>query len=243
MAATCARRETELLDGDQSSGGGTWLNAEQRIKLDLRLAVPGLLTLVGMLTAWILLPATLVPPHLIAWIGAVVVLAAVGRRAAGAVRRGIDVDATLFLFGLFVLVGTVRESGFFAGLAATLEHLPVSDDLRLFLLLALTGIATGLFSAGPSMAAMLEVGRPLTETIAPDAVYIGLAFAVCAGSSLLITAATSGPLAQSLIDRASITGEHGQPLRFTFQGFLPVGVLSFALILTVAFVAVTLIAG
>jgi hypothetical protein len=52
----------------------------------------------------------------------------------------------------------------------------------------------------------------------------------------------SGPLAQSLIDRAGLFDGEGRPLRFTFQGFLPVGILSFAIILTIAFVAVTLIA-
>jgi Na+/H+ antiporter NhaD/arsenite permease-like protein len=205
----------------------------RRIRLDVRVLVPALVTLAGMLAAWILLPAATVGPHLVAWIGATVALVLVGKRAPAALKRGVDVDATLFLFGLFVLVGDLAT-----GLAA----LPVTDDVRLFLLVAITGIATGLFSAGPSMAAMLEVGRPLTSTIPPDAVYIGLAFAVCAGSSLLITAATSGPLAQGLIERAGLVDEQGRPLRFTFQGFLPVGILSFVIILTTAFVAVTIIA-
>jgi hypothetical protein len=46
------------------------------------------------------------------------------------------------------------------------------------------------------MAALLEVAPPLVDEVGPAAVYVGLAFGVCAGSSLLLTAATSGPLAQ-----------------------------------------------
>lgn len=214
----------------------------RRIRLDVRVLLPAVVTLIGMLTAWILVPATTIGPHIVAWIGATVVLALVGKRAPAALTRGIDVPAMLFLFGLFVLVGAVRESGVFAELAKGLAGLPVTDDVRLFLLVVITGVATGLFSAGPSMAAMLEVGRPLTTTIPPDAVYLGLAFAVCAGSSLLVTAATSGPLAQSFIDRAGLLDEEGRPLRFTFHGFLPVGILSFVIILITALVAVTLIA-
>lgn len=92
------------------------------------------------------------------------------------------------------------------------------------------------------MAAMLEVGRPLTETVPSAAVCLGLAFGVCAGSSLLLTAATSGPLAQSLVERASIADDQGTALHFSVQGFLPVGLLSFSVILAVGLVAVWLLA-
>lgn len=215
----------------------------QRVRLDLRLLVPASLALVGMLAAWTLLPADRAPPHLVAWVGATAALLLCGRRARGALLRGVDLEATLFLFGLFVLVGVVRESGFFASLAEALAGLDIPPSSRLYLLVTVTGVATGLFSAGPSMAAMLEVGRPLADTVAPAAVYLGLAFGVCAGSSLLLTAATSGPLAQSLVERAAITDDQGAPLRLTFQGFLPVGALSFLVILAVGLGAVRWLAG
>lgn len=214
----------------------------RRVRLDPRLLVPGGVVLAGMLAAWTLLPAALAPPHLVAWVGAALAILLGGRRARGALMRGVDLEATLFLFGLFVLVGVVRESGFFATLAELLLSLQISPTARLLLLVTVTGVATGLFSAGPSMAAMLEVGRPLTETLPSEAVYVGLAFGVCAGSSLLLTAATSGPLAQSLVERAAIADDQGRPLRFTFQGFLPVGLLSFSVILAVGLVAVWVMA-
>lgn len=215
----------------------------RRVRLDPRLLVPGAGVLVAMLAAWTLLPAATAPPHLVAWLGAALVVLLSGRRARGSVLRGVDLEATLFLLGLFVLVGVVRESGFFDVLATTLAGLDIPVRARLSLLVVVTGVATGLFSAGPSMAAMLEVGQPLTATVQPAAVYLGLAFGVCAGSSLLLTAATSGPLAQSLVERAAITDDRGQPLRFTFQGFLPVGLLSFTIILLVGLAAVWLLAG
>lgn len=214
----------------------------QRVRLDLRLLVPASVSLLGMLAAWILLPADTAPPHLVAWVGATAAILLAGRRARGALLRGVDLEATLFLFGLFVLVGVVRESGFFASLAETMAGLDIAPSARLFLLVTVTGVATGLFSAGPSMAAMLEVGRPLTETLPASAVYVGLAFGVCAGSSLLLTAATSGPLAQSLVERAGITDDQGVPLRLSFQGFLPIGALSFLVILTVGLGAVAWLA-
>lgn len=62
------------------------------------------------------------------------------------------------------------------------------------------------------------------------AVYIGLALSVCAGRSLLLTAATSGPMAQALTERAALRGEDGALVRFGFFEFLPVGLLSFLVI-------------
>ena len=79
---------------------------------------------------------------------------------------------------------------------------------------------------------MLEVAAPLAAAVGPEAVYVGLAFGVCAGSSLFLTAATAGPLAQSMIDRAGLTDAAGERLDFSFSTFLPVGALAFAVILT-----------
>ena len=60
---------------------------------------------------------------------------------------------------------------------------------------------------------------------------MGLALAVCAGSSLFLTAATSGPLAQALVERAGLRDPDGRPLTFSFRDFAPVGALCFAVIL------------
>ena len=61
-----------------------------------------------------------------------------------------------------------------------------------------------------------------------------LALGVCAGSSLFTTAATSGPLAQALTERADLRDDQGNPLRFGFMEFLPVGIISFLTIEAVA---------
>lgn len=204
-----------------------------RIRVRRRFLVPGVLALAGMLTAWVLLPATSgIPVYLVAWLGAGMLVLTLGRRGRGAVLDGVDLDATLFLFGLLVMVGAVRETGLFGYVARTLRDLPLPLPAQLALFVSVAGVSTGMFSAGPSMAAMLEVAAPLAAAVGPEAVYIGLAFGVCAGSSLFLTAATAGPLAQSMIDRAGLTDAAGERLDFSFSTFLPVGALAFAVILT-----------
>jgi Na+/H+ antiporter NhaD/arsenite permease-like protein len=209
-----------------------------RIRIQRGLLMPALLALAAMLAAWTMVPPGAgIPAHLIAWLGAGALVLALGHRGRMVILEGIDLDATLFLFGLLVLVGTVRETGLFVELAQALRELPIPRPAQLALLVTVAGVSTGFFSAGPSMAAMLEVAEPLAGRLGPSAVYLGLAFGVCAGSSLFLTAATSGPLAQSMVERAGLTDGAGRRLDLSFASFVPVGLLAFTVILAVGIAA------
>lgn len=50
---------------------------------------------------------------------------------------------------------------------------------------------------------------------------------------MFLTAATSGPLAQSLAERAQLHEPGGAPIRFDFVDHVPVGLLGFAVTLAV----------
>jgi Na+/H+ antiporter NhaD/arsenite permease-like protein len=207
----------------------------RNVQLDWKLAIPSLCLLGAMLIAWIVVPQQSgITPDLICWIG--VGLALLWRAHLGEqlLRTRVDFEAVLFLLGLFVMVGAVRKTGLFSLLALKLSSLPLPPRGQLLLFLLVSGITTGLFSAGPSMAALLEVAEVLAKQFPPHAVYVGLALSVCAGSSFLLTAATSGPLLQTMTERAGLRDEDGQSLRFGFFEFLPVGLLSFAIIEAVA---------
>jgi Na+/H+ antiporter NhaD/arsenite permease-like protein len=214
----------------------------RRVRLDTRLLVPAASSLALMLAGWLILPRFGVTPDLVAWGGAVLagtfavllVRRGSGRLLREVVVKALDAESTLFLFALFFMVGVVRQTGLFQELAGVLLGLPLSPSGRLVVFLVASGLTTGLFSAGPSMAALLEVARELATALPPHAVYVGLAMSVCAGSSFFLTAATSGPLAQSLVARARLRGPGGEALHFGFVDFLPVGVLAFVVILAVA---------
>lgn len=204
------------------------------VRLDRRIFVPTTIALAAMLAAWILVPASAgIGPELIAWIGAGLALAANPRLGERLVRTRVDVEAALFLLALFVMVGAVKESGVFVAAGRALAELPVAPALRLSLFLIAAAVVTGLFSAGPAMAALLEVARALSRDLPSGTIYVGLAMSVCAGSSLFLTAATAGPLSQALVERAGLNDAEGAPLRFGFVEFLPVGLLGFTVILVV----------
>ncbi len=207
----------------------------RNVRVDRRTLLPAAVALGAMIVAWLTLPADKgATPELICWIGAGAALITRPKLGERLIRKNVDVEATLFLFALFVMVVAVRRSGIFATIARGLVALPIPPVAQLVVFVVSAGLLTGLFSAGPSMAALLEVGDALARVHPPNAVYVGLALGVCAGSSLFTTAATSGPLAQALTERADLRDSEGRQLRFGFVEFLPVGVLSFLVIEVVA---------
>lgn len=207
-------------------------------RVDLRTLAPGALALLGMLTAWVLVPSSSgVGPELIGWLGAAAALLGAGRLGERLVRTRVDVEATLFLLSLFVMVGTVRETGAFADIARLLTGLPVPPVAQVAIFLVAAAVLTGIFSAGPSMAALLEVAAVLAEQHPAHAIYVGLAFSVCAGSSLFLTAATAGPLTQALVERAGLRDAEGRVLRLGFFDYAPVGLVGFAVTLAVGLVS------
>ena len=172
--------------------------------------------------------------QLICWIGAAAALAIRPSLGERLLRRKVDMEATLFLLGLFVMVVAVRRSGIFASVAKGLVALPIPPIAQLVVFVVAAGGLTAIFSAGPSMAALLEVADVLAQKHPGSTVYVGLALGVCAGSSLFTTAATSGPLAQALTERADLRDAEGNQLRFGFVQFLPVGIVSFIVIECIA---------
>jgi Na+/H+ antiporter NhaD/arsenite permease-like protein len=207
----------------------------RNVRIDWRTLRPAAVALGAMIVAWMTLPPEKgATPELVCWIGAGAALLARPSLGERLIRRKVDIEATLFLLALFVMVVAVRRSGVFGAVARGLVVLPIPPLAQLVVFVISAGLLTSIFSAGPSMAALLEVADALVRVHSPNAVYVGLALGVCAGSSLFTTAATSGPLAQALTERADLRDSEGRQLRFGFVEFLPVGVLSFLVIEAVA---------
>ncbi len=207
----------------------------RNVHLDRRRFVPAALLLLLMLLAWTFIPtSTGISADLVCWLGVAAALLLNLRQGERLVRTRVDMEAVLFLLSLFVMVAAVRRSGLFSDLAQDLLGLPLSPRGQLLIFLLLSGVLTGIFSAGPSMAGLLEVAHALAQKLPPHVVYVGLALSVCAGSSLLLTAATSGPMAQALTERAALRDSQGRSVHFGFVEFLPIGLLSFSLIQGVA---------
>ncbi|MDP3156684.1 MAG: SLC13 family permease [Archangium sp.] len=204
------------------------------VKLDWASLWPALVAMALMLAGWLLAPASWgLTPELVCWVGAGVALLAQPRSGERLLRTRVDVESALFLLALFLMVAAVRRTGLFTEAARWLTSLPLPPLAQVVVFLVVAAVSTGLFSAGPSMAALLEVADVLSKQHPAEPIYIGLALSVCAGSSLFLTAATSGPLTQSLVERSKLKDLRGERVRFGFTEFLPVGLLGFSVILLV----------
>lgn len=206
----------------------------RNVTLDWGALGPALIAMGLMLLGWLAAPASWgLTPELVCWLGAGVALLARPRGAERLLRSRVDVESGLFLLALFIMVAAVRRTGLFTEVALSLTRLPLPPVAQVVVFLVVAAISTGLFSAGPSMAALLEVADVLCKQHPAEPIYIGLALSVCAGSSLFLTAATSGPLTQSLVERSGLRDPSGEKVRFGFTQFVPVGLLGFAVILLV----------
>ena len=163
----------------------------------------------------------------VALLGAIAVIALTGVTVEEA-SRAVDLPTVVLLFAFMVVSAQMRLGGFYTAVTRGVGAMPLSPRGLL------AALMTGLFSAGPSMAALLEVAEVLARHFPSDVVYVGLALAVCAGSSLFLTAATAGPLLQGLVERAALTGVDERPIRLGFREYLGVGLIGFVLILGVA---------
>ncbi len=211
------------------------------VTLDWRALGPALVAMVLMFLGWVAAPPEWgLEPQYVAWVGTGVALLARPRASEQLLRTRVDVEAALFLLALFLMVGAVRHTGLFTSAADALTSLPVSPTAQVMVFLVTAAVLTGLFSAGPSMAALLEVAEVLSRQHPSEPIFIGLALSVCAGSSLFLTAATSGPLTQSLVERARLRAPDGTRIRFGFTEFARVGVVAFAVILAVNLVRTAL---
>lgn len=148
----------------------------------------------------------------------------------GIVRRETDIESVLFLGGLFFMVAAAESTGMMKAVGNRLLTLSSEPLLCISVLMIITGLSTAVFSAGPAMGAMLPIAKQLAPLYPDGTVYLGLALSVCAGSSFLLTAATSGPLMQTMIERFNLTTSDGKTGRFGFWTFLPYGALSFVII-------------
>ncbi len=200
----------------------------RRTKIRWRILIPAAIVFAGMVVAWIIGFA----PDFVAFIGIAILLLCGGVNGEDVIKKGVDIEPILFIIGLLVMVVTINATGVLNTIAAPIFNLSSSPKLMFCLFLGLSGVLTGIFSAGPSMAALLPLADKLTDFIPSNVVYVSLALSVCAGSSLFLTAATSGPLSQYQVETATIINEDEKMLRFSFFGFLPYGIVSFLIILS-----------
>jgi Na+/H+ antiporter NhaD/arsenite permease-like protein len=206
----------------------------RHVTIDKTILYPAIAVFCLMFALWIMAGDLGLSPGVICFIGVGIFMMIKHEAAEQIIRHEIDFESILFLTALFLMVSCMAGSGILDDIAALLAKHFTNPKMLVCALMLVCGISTAIFSAGPSMATMLPIAQQIIARgdVAGDTVYIGLALSVCAGSSFLLTAATAGPLAQSLVEKSGLSTRDGDSATFNFMTFLPFGVVAYAVIQT-----------
>ena len=222
----------------------------RNIKINWKIMIPGTLIFLVMVYLWAFAPTEWnLSPDLVCLIGvsSLVAYAHFVKTpqnlvsdelpfVEGIIRKETDIESTLFLGGLFFMVAAAESTGILKIIGSHLFALSSKPILCISILMVLTGLSTAIFSAGPAMGAMLPIAKQMAPLYPDGCLYIGIALSVCAGSSFFLTAATSGPLMQTIIEKSDFKMSNGDSGQFGFWTFLPYGTLSFCIIQTLTLI-------
>lgn len=124
---------------------------------------------------------------------------------AKALLRRLDWDTLAFLVGIFIVVGTLSESGVLDSFARLLaEWVGGSLAASFVLIVALSVLISGFVDNVPYIAAMLPVAAGLAAAlrVQPELLYFGLLVGSCLGGNLTPFGASANIVAVSLADKS-----------------------------------------
>lgn len=204
----------------------------RNVTVDRSVLYPGVAVFCLMFTLWIFGNRIGLSPGSVCFLGVSVLMIVKSTEAVDILRRRIDFETILFLSGLFLMVSCLAGSGILEAIAGVMVEYFEDPKVLVYVLMICCGVTTAVFSAGPSMATMLPIAQTivLRGDIPGDILYVGLALSVCAGSSCLLTAATAGPLAQSMVEKSGLITRNEQIAKFDFMTFVPFGIFAYAVI-------------
>ncbi|MES2388116.1 MAG: SLC13 family permease [Bacteroidota bacterium] len=188
----------------------------RNVKINQKVLLPSLFIFLGMVFCWTSgFNATKVS------IGGFLVLALCinyGRTAEEKIKK---TEAGIFIYYLclFVIVVSIQQTGLLNRLADFLLGFKSNKVLMLIMFVSVTTIVTGVVSAGPSTVAMFPVVEILNPMFPENMVLSCFVLSICAGSSLLMTSATAGPLMANLSEQFHVEAD-GKKYAYNFRDYL-----------------------
>jgi|GEM_PF-46071 len=178
----------------------------------------GLTILCMVILAFVLSDKLGIPPAIIALTGGFTILL-IGQVDVTKVIKKLGFKDIIFFAGLFVLVGGVEASGFLDYISEILKRLAGGNVLaKCLLLMWIVGILTSFLNAGPSTMLFIPVVFSFGMNSPHNLYWWSLSLGVLAGSSALITGATAGQVASTMIEDFFI--ENTGKARMKFSDFL-----------------------
>lgn len=155
-----------------------------------------------------------------------------------------DLKSVLMIASFLFFAQVISQTGLLNLIAAYLQSNISNPKLLVMVIMILTSLIAGIFSAGPAAAAMMPVivelcNGPLGAQ--SDWVAVAYAAAICSGSSLFLHSATAGFLLSGKIHTAGIEEEDGKAVSWGFPQYLKYGFVNYAIQLSIALAAIAVV--
>lgn len=199
--------------------------------------------LVCMFLAWSFVPQETIPPEVIAVLG-YALSAAVCSLKGIKVRQSIDFKSVLTIAAFLFFAEVVSQTGILTLMAEYLQENIADTKILILVIMVITSLIAGVFSAGPAAAAMMPViteicsGLPASQC---DWIAVAYAAAICSGSSLFMWSATAGFILSDKVNHAKIKNERGENARWGISQYLKYGLQNYAIQLGIAVICIWLI--
>ena len=210
--------------------------------INIRFDVLKLLAVVfiGMFLAWSFVPQNILPPEVIAVLGYVVAMAICSAKGVK-VGQTTDLKSVLTIASFLFFAQVISQTGVLNLVAAYLQGNIHNPKL---LVMAITSVVAGVFSAGPAAAAMMPIiiqvcNGPLSAY--SDWIAVAYAAAICAGSSLFMWSATAGFILSGKVNDASIQEENGSNISWGVAQYMKFGFVNYAIQISIALIAMAII--
>ncbi|MCR5587685.1 MAG: citrate transporter [Lachnospiraceae bacterium] len=197
----------------------------------------------GMFIAWSIIPQEIIPPEIIAILGYVIsmVISSIKRIK---VNQKIDLKSVLTIASFLFFAEIVSETGILKVLASYMQDNINDPKLLVMLIMVITSLVSGLFSAGPAAAAMMPViiqicQGPLSQQ--SDWIAVAYAASICAGSSLFMWSATAGFILSGNVNDARITDYNEKQLNWGVSQYMKYGVINYLIQISIALIAIWII--
>ena len=182
-----------------------------------------------MFASWSFVPPKILPPEVIAVLGysaAMLFCVIKGMK----INTLMDLKSLLTIASFLFFAEAVSQTGLLKLMAAYLQTNINNPKLLVSVIMIITSIVSGIFSAGPAAAAMMPVIIEIcngTLKSNSDWIAVSYAAAICAGSSLFMWSATAGFILSNKINEAHIENKIGGKLNWGVKNYFAYGLVNY----------------
>ena len=151
-----------------------------------------------------------------------------------------DMKSLLTIASFLFFAETVSQTGLLHIMAGYLQNNIANPRLLVSVIMIITSLAAGIFSAGPAAAAMMPVVIELCGgSLASHSHWIAVSYAaaICAGSSLFMWSATAGFILSEKVNEAHI----GNNLRWGVKHYFRYGIINYLVQMSIALVVANIV--